>query len=70
MDKNDGADSLVRSDALSACPFCGHAPIKFGNETTCECDNKACGIYGVAVEVELWNVRHANMVTSVKGGDK
>ena len=48
------------SDALLACPFCGQAPIKFGNETTCECDNKACGIYGVAVEVELWQVRNAN----------
>lgn len=50
----------VASDALLACPFCGQAPIKFGNESTCECDNKACGIYGVAVEVELWQVRHAN----------
>jgi len=26
MDKNDGAASLVRSDALLACPWCGEQP--------------------------------------------
>lgn len=55
-----GAGSPSLSTPLLACPFCGQAPIKFGNETTCECDNKACGIYGVAVEIDLWQLRHAN----------
>jgi uncharacterized Zn finger protein (UPF0148 family) len=66
MDTNDGAASLVRSDALLACPFCGCADVRMydrNGEYDVICPDCQCrtGTSPSWVEVtEAWNRRHAN----------
>jgi len=82
MDKNDGAASLVRSDALLACPFCGRIPTlsprddgrpgfmltHFDTGTHYFCPVSA-KLYGERC-IEAWNVRHAKPKLSFQKGAK
>jgi hypothetical protein len=79
MDKNDGSASLVRSDALLACPFCGapgtfepcHGGVRIG------CRTRGCiaeVVWGAKWiddrnGVEAWN-RRANAVNDASAGSR
>jgi hypothetical protein len=67
MDTNDGAASLVRSDALLACPFCGRQVhmhrCAMCYEIRCEPCDLIFPVHGSMDKAELakaWNTRHAN----------
>ena len=78
MNKNDGAGSLVRSDALLACPFCGHIPelsprddgqpgfmlrhFDTGTNYFCPVPSK---LYGERY-IEAWNIRNANVTAHLR----
>jgi Lar family restriction alleviation protein len=81
MDKNDGAASLVRSDALLGCPFCGrHSPgpasgtymiaAKDGQAVrcpTCNAHGPLCPTFDQAIA--QWNHRKPNASVSIPGGE-
>jgi len=62
MSEHDGAASLVRSDALLVCPFCGEVPRFYENKTyrRVRCENRSCGIFRKGMQYRTWNTRHTN----------
>jgi len=82
MNNEDGAASVVRSDALLGCPFCGrHAPgpasgvymiTANGGQAvrcpTCNAHGPLCPTFDQAVS--QWNQRKPNNMLTVSGGRK
>ena len=72
MSVHDGAASLVRSDALLACPFCGCADVRMydrNGEYDVICPNCQCrtGTSTSRVEVTTaWNSRANSVICSTQ----
>jgi Lar family restriction alleviation protein len=72
MSDHNGAASLVRSDALLACPFCGCADVRMCDRKgeydvicpDCQCRTGTSPSRGEVTEA--WNRRHANVTNQTR----